>query len=246
MSTPPSTQASLEALTEALSGKDAAQGLAWVQQHLGGRATFSTSLGLEDQVLIHLLAQHAPAVRIFTLDTGRLFEETYRTLAATREQLGVNIQVMYPDTSAVQELVSSQGPYSFYTSLEARKQCCYIRKVEPLKRALQGAELWITGIRAEQNAHRNDLPQVEWDEGNQLLKYHPLLHWTEADVRAHLKAHNVPYNVLHDRGFPSIGCAPCTRAIKPGEDPRAGRWWWERGSTQECGLHETPAHEPKP
>lgn len=231
----------LTAAQKALEGVDAQQGLMWVAATYGSRAAFSSSLGLEDQVITHMLAQGGTAIRIFTLDTGRLFEETYKTLAATRAHFGVNIEVYAPDTGAVQALVSQKGPYSFYESLANRKECCDIRKVKPLKRALAGTRLWVTGIRGDQNAHRSALPQVEWDAAHSLVKYHPLLHWTDEQVRSYLKEHQVPHNVLHDRGFPSIGCAPCTRAVPPGADPRSGRWWWEHDGSQECGLHVTEA-----
>ncbi|MCS7004011.1 MAG: phosphoadenylyl-sulfate reductase [Cytophagales bacterium] len=202
------------------------------------KIVFSTSLGAEDQVITHIIRSYQIPIRIFTLDTGRLYEETYKTLQRTNEYYGMNIEVFFPDTHKVQELVTKKGAFSFYESIENRKECCYIRKVEPLKRAIAEMECWITGIRAEQSENRLEMTTLEWDESNQIVKYHPLLKWTEAEVWNFIRKNHIPYNVLHDKGFPSIGCAPCTRAIKPGEDFRAGRWWWEDKSKKECGLHE--------
>lgn len=203
----------------------------------GLRVVFSTSFGKEDQVITHALTKLPdPAITIFTLDTGRLFEETYEVFNRTVNKYKLRIETYYPDQQATQKLVSDKGPYSFYESLENRKECCYIRKIEPLKRALKGKEVWITGLRKEQSDNRADMQLVEWDEGHQLIKVHPLFYWTEAQVDAYTDEHLVPVNALHKKGFPSIGCAPCTRAVQPGEDFRAGRWWWE-ASKKECGLH---------
>jgi len=199
---------------------------------------FSTSLGIEDQVITHIIRSHQIPIRVFTLDTGRLYEETYKTLQRTKEYYDMNIEVFFPDTQSVQQLVTRKGAFSFYDSVENRKECCFIRKVEPLKRAIADMECWITGIRAEQSDNRLEMTPLEWDEGNQIVKFHPLLKWTEAEVWQFARANNIPYNVLHDKGFRSIGCAPCTRAVKEGEDFRAGRWWWEDKSNKECGLHE--------
>lgn len=199
---------------------------------------FSTSLGLEDQVITHhIFSQNLP-IRIFTLDTGRMFSETYKVLDSTRERYKKEIEVYFPKFELVENLMQKKGAFSFYESLENRKECCYIRKVEPLKRALSRVQIWITGVRAEQSENRKSIQIAEWDEGNQLIKVHPLIHWTFDEVKAEIKKHNIPYNILHDRGFVSIGCAPCTRAIREGEDYRAGRWWWEDKSKKECGLHE--------
>jgi phosphoadenosine phosphosulfate reductase len=153
------------------------------------------------------------------------------------ERFQTPIKVFYPQTEALEKMVSNKGPLSFYESIDNRKECCFIRKVEPLKRALKGKKIWITGIRSEQSGNRQDMPLLEWDEGNQITKFHPILHWTLDEVKAYIRKHNIPYNPLHDRGFVSIGCAPCTRAIKDGEDFRAGRWWWEQNDKKECGLH---------
>jgi phosphoadenosine phosphosulfate reductase len=202
-----------------------------------GQVTFSTSFSFEDQVITHLILSNQVPVSIFTLDTGRLFGETYSAWSATNENYHTEIKGYYPDHSLIEPFVAKKGPNSFYESVENRKECCYIRKVEPLKRALKGNAIWITGLRAEHSANRHDMPQVEWDESNQVIKYHPILHWTTKEIKDYINKKNIPYNILHDRGFVSIGCAPCTRAIKPGEDFRAGRWWWEDNSKKECGLH---------
>lgn len=201
------------------------------------KVVFSTSLGYEDQVLTHLIFANDLSIRIFTLDTGRLFNETYLVLNSTLQRYKKPIKIYAPRTESVEKLVSEKGPLSFYESVENRKECCFIRKVEPLKRALVGYSIWITGIRADQSDNRNDLKQVEWDEANQIIKVHPLLNWTLEDVKEFIKTNNIPYNSLHDKGYISIGCQPCTRAIKTGENFRAGRWWWEDNTKKECGLH---------
>jgi phosphoadenosine phosphosulfate reductase len=212
-------------------------GLAFFANLLQQQAVFSTSFGIEDQVITYMIAQQQLPIEIFTLDTGRLFAETYTTWSNTLQRLPISIKTYYPNTAAVENFVATKGPNSFYESVENRKQCCYIRKVEPLQRALQGKQVWITGIRAEQSPNRDLNSAVEWDEANQIIKYHPLLHWSFDDVKQYVAQHNVSYNPLHDKGFVSIGCAPCTRAIQAGEDFRAGRWWWEDNSKKECGLH---------
>lgn len=201
---------------------------------------FSTSFGQEDQVITQKIAKNKLPIEIFTLDTGRLFYETYDLWSKTIVKYGVSIKPYYPNTAAVEDLVSSNGINGFYQSVENRKSCCYVRKVEPLKRALQGNKVWITGLRAEQSPNRQNMQLLEWDEGNQILKYNPLLHWSMEEMLGYIKEEGIPYNTLHDKGFVSIGCAPCTRAIMPGEDARAGRWWWE-ASQKECGLHEQGA-----
>lgn len=202
-----------------------------------GQVTFSTSFSFEDQVITHKILSNQLPISIFTLDTGRLFAETYSVWNSTNERYNTRIKAYYPDNNLLEPFVEEKGPNSFYESVENRKDCCFIRKVEPLKRALKGNSVWITGLRAEHSANRHDMPQVEWDESNHIIKYHPILHWTTEEVKAYINENNIPYNILHDRGFVSIGCAPCTRAIKPGEDFRAGRWWWEDNSKKECGLH---------
>lgn len=202
-----------------------------------GEVTFSTSFSYEDQVITHKILSNNLPIQIFTLDTGRLFPETYSVWTATNEKYNTHIKAYYPDHSLLEEFIAEKGPNSFYESVENRKQCCYIRKVDPLKKALRNNKIWITGLRAEHSPDRQNLAQVEWDEGNEIIKYHPLLHWTTEEVKESINQYKIPYNPLHDKGFVSIGCAPCTRAIKPGEDFRAGRWWWEDNSKKECGLH---------
>ncbi len=202
-----------------------------------GQVTFSTSFSFEDQAVTHKILNNKLPISIFTLDTGRLFPETYSVWNSTNENFHTRVAAYYPDQSLLQDFVAEKGPNSFYESVENRKNCCYIRKVEPLKRALKGKAVWITGLRAEHSENRHDVPQVEWDEGNQVIKYHPILHWTTEEVKKYINDNNIPYNPLHDRGFVSIGCAPCTRAIRPGESFRAGRWWWEDSTKKECGLH---------
>ncbi|MBL8994748.1 MAG: phosphoadenylyl-sulfate reductase [Spirochaetia bacterium] len=213
------------------------ESLAFFAGEFSGKAVFSSSLGFEDQALTHAIYSQKIPISIFTLDTGRLFQETYALIEKVREVYGQAIRIYFPDTKAVEALVNAKGASSFYESVDNRKECCGIRKVEPLRRALAGQKLWITGIRADQSGTRKDLPMVEWDESHQLLKFHPLLHWSLAQVKDYVKKNKVPYNPLHDKGFPSIGCAPCTRAIAEGEDVRAGRWWWELPEQKECGIH---------
>lgn len=213
--------------------------LAWLAEKFKGQAVFSTSFGLEDQVITHLIFSHQLPVRVFTLDTGRNFQETYSTWSRTLERYKQPIEVFAPQAAALEQFVTEKGPNAFYDSVENRKACCYIRKVEPLNRALQGQHLWITGIRADQSANRHDMTALEWDEGHQLIKFHPLFDWTFDQVKTYARENQIPYNSLHDKGFLSIGCAPCTRAIQPGEDFRAGRWWWEDQSKKECGLHRS-------
>ena len=179
--------------------------------------------------------------RIFTLDTGRLFPETYSLIERTNMNYGIKIRLFFPDYREVEKMVSENGVNLFYESVEKRRMCCHIRKLEPLKRAFAGLKVWICGLRHEQSVTRTGNQVVEWDEGNGLLKVNPLIDWTEAQTWEYIKKNGVPYNALHDKGFPSIGCQPCTRAVKPGEDVRAGRWWWESPDHRECGLHNTQA-----
>lgn len=202
-----------------------------------GQVTFSTSFSYEDQLITHKILSNNSPISIFTLDTGRLFYETYSVWSATNERYHTHIKGYNPEPISIEKLVADKGPNSFYESVENRKECCYLRKVVPLKRALKGNVIWITGLRAEHSVNRHDMPQVEWDEDNGVIKYHPILNWSTEEVKNYINKNNVPYNPLHDKGFVSIGCAPCTRAIKPGEDFRAGRWWWEDNTKKECGLH---------
>jgi len=207
-----------------------------VAKQFPGQVVFSTSLGQEDQIITAAISKNNIPVKIFTLDTGRMFNETYELIERTVARYKRPIHIYFPDAEDVENFVATKGLNSFYESVENRKECCHIRKVKPLNRALQGAKVWITGVRAEQSDNRKNMPMIEWEEGRQLYKFNPLINWTYDQVLEYIKEHNVPYNHLHDKGFISIGCAPCTRAIEPGEDPRAGRWWWET-SQKECGLH---------
>ncbi len=203
-----------------------------------GKIVFTTSFGIEDQVIIDLIFSNNIDIKVVTLDTGRLFEETYKVYSRTLEKYKKPIIPFYPKNDELEKFVGEKGPNSFYLSVENRKACCHIRKVEPLGRALEGMECWITGLRASQSANREGLEFFNWDGGFNVAKYNPLLHWELEDCRKYVLEKHVPYNALHDRGFVSIGCAPCTRAIQPGEDFRAGRWWWEDNSKKECGLHQ--------
>jgi phosphoadenosine phosphosulfate reductase len=201
------------------------------------KVVFSTSFGQEDQVITALIAKNDLLINIFTLDTGRLFQETYDVFHKTLKKYKKHIEVYFPAAAAVQNLLNEKGPNSFYESVENRKDCCFIRKVAPLTKALKGNSIWITGLRAEQSENRNDLDLFEYDEKFEIIKFNPLLKWTLKEVEDYLEKNNVPQNALHKQGFVSIGCAPCTRAISEGEDIRAGRWWWE-SSHKECGLHQ--------
>ncbi len=227
----------LSNIEKLVSGKNAEEILETISGLSSEKTVFSSSLSYEDQVITHMIFSKGLNIEVFTLDTGRLFSETYYVLNSTRDRYNKEIKTYYPKTEAVEKLVSSKGPNSFYESVESRKECCHIRKVEPLKRALAGKTIWITGIRAEHSANRHDMKNVEWDEANQIIKIHPLLNWTFEETKTYINKHNIPYNSLHEKGFVSIGCQPCTRAIKAGEDFRAGRWWWEDNTKKECGLH---------
>lgn len=205
-----------------------------------GSVVFSSSLGQEDQLLTDVICRNNLPVKIFTIDTGRLFNETYELLDRTTARYKTPIQVYFPEAADVETFVTEKGINSFYESVDNRKECCFIRKVKPLNRALAGAKVWITGLRAEQSGNRKDMPMIEWEEQKQLYKFNPLIRWSYEEMIDYINENNVPYNRLHDQGFISIGCAPCTRAIEPGEDARAGRWWWE-ASQKECGLHSDKA-----
>jgi phosphoadenosine phosphosulfate reductase len=210
--------------------------LRWALDRFHPRVAISTNL--QDSALIHMAVRIRPDVRVFSLDTGRLPEETYACAEDIRRRLGVRIEWLFPRHEAVQELETAKGLYSFRQSLENRRECCHIRKVEPLGRALSGLDAWITGLRRDESVTRSSLEKIETDEAHGgMLKISPLADWTAADVRAYIEKHRIPYNALLDRGYPSIGCACCTRPVEPGEDPRAGRWWWEQPEHKECGLH---------
>lgn len=202
------------------------------------KIALSSSLGAEDQVLTHMLTKIDKDLKIFTLDTGRLFPETYDLVAETNKHFGLSVNVYFPNFEDVENMVKNRGINLFYNSIEERKMCCRIRKIEPLKRAFKGLEVWICGLRKDQSITRFYSKMVEWDAENGLIKINPLINWTENQVWEYIHNHNIPYNVLHDKGYPSIGCQPCTRAIEKGEDIRAGRWWWEEPEQKECGLHK--------
>lgn len=202
------------------------------------KIALSSSMGAEDQVLTDMLLKIEPNARIFTLDTGRLFAETYDLIDRTSRKYKKKIEVLFPDYKRVEAMVNTKGINLFYDSIQNRKECCHIRKIEPLQRAFAGLDAWICGLRASQAVTRKDIDVIEWDANNKLVKVNPLARWTEEQVWEYIHENRVPYNVLHEKGFPSIGCQPCTRAVAEGEDVRAGRWWWENPDTKECGLHK--------
>ncbi|MFV8322287.1 phosphoadenylyl-sulfate reductase [Flavobacterium sp. LB3P21] len=211
--------------------------LSFLANEYKDKVVFSTSFGQEDQVITALIGQNNLPINIFTLDTGRLFQETYDVFHKTLKKYKIDIKTYFPEASEVENLLNQKGPNSFYESVENRKECCFIRKVAPLTKALKGNDIWITGLRAEQSENRNDLAFFEYDAHFDIIKFNPLLKWTLEEVQKYIDDNNVPQNTLHKKGFVSIGCAPCTRAIVPGEDIRAGRWSWE-SSHKECGLHQ--------
>lgn len=211
--------------------------LSYFLERYAGRIGLASSYGAEDQVLTDIVLKLDPTIKIFTLDTGRLSEETYTVMDQTNRKYGINVDVFCPDKTALEELYKTQGINGFKESVENRKECCRVRKMEPLRRALEGLEVWITGLRRAQSPTRESMRLVEWDENNKLIKLNPLIEWDEEQVWDYIKTHKVPYNALHTQGYPSIGCAPCTRAIREGEELRAGRWWWENPEHKECGLH---------
>lgn len=234
---PQQREAWLATLNAHLQGANAEEKLAFLIDTFGERIAVSSSLSIEDQVLTHMAVTHNRKARIFTLDTGRLFPETYQLIDKTNMTYGISIEVYFPRFDDVQRMVQEQGINLFYSSLENRHRCCQVRKLEPLARAMSTLDVWVCGLRRNQSVTRKDMQAVEWDEMHHKLKVNPLIDWTEEDVWNYIRKHHVPYNKLHDKGFPSIGCEPCTRAVKPGEDIRAGRWWWESPDHRECGLH---------
>ena len=227
----------LRRLNDDLATASAGEIIQWARDTFGDQLVFTSSLGLEDQVVTDILFEHAPDVEVAFIDTGRLFAETYTLWDRTRNRYPLRYRTYFPQARAVEEMVDAHGPNLFFDSVEQRKRCCHVRKVEPLQRALAGKSGWITGLRRLQSSARQDIDIVEWDAAQRLLKINPLCHWDDKRLAAHESARNVPYNPLHDRGFPSIGCAPCTRAVATGENPRSGRWWWESDDQRECGLH---------
>lgn len=207
-----------------------------LSEEYGQKAVFSLGFGKEGMILADMIFRHELPIRIFTIDTGRLFPETYELFYQMRYRYGTKIEVYFPESKDVERLLEEKGPMSFYDSVENRKECCYIRKLKPLRRALTNADIWITGLRGSQSQYRQNFDLFQYHPRHQVVKYNPLIHWTKEDVEKYIKEHRVPINILHTRGYKSIGCAPCTKPVEPGEDERAGRWWWE-DSHKECGLH---------
>ena len=226
-----------EELNKEFRGQNPEEVIKAMLERFNGKIALASSMGAEDQVLTDMVLNADKNADIFTLDTGRVFPETYDLIQRTNSRYGINIRVMFPDHKRVEEMVNSKGINLFYDSVENRKLCCHIRKIEPLQRALSTLDVWITGLRRSQSVTRTNGQMIEWDENNGLIKFNPLIDWSEEDVWDYIHENNVPYHRLHDKGFPSIGCQPCTRAIEPGEDVRAGRWWWENPELKECGLH---------
>lgn len=227
----------INSLNKTLENLNALEILRFISENYKGSAVFSSSLGAEDQVITDMIFKENLGISIFTLDTGRLPAETYKLIHNTNEHYNTKIKVMFPDYKSVEKMVNEHGINLFYESVENRKLCCNIRKIEPLKRALKGNQIWITGLRKTQSVTRGNLNIAGYDQSNKITKVNPLLNWTEEEIWNYIKKNNVPYNSLHDKNYPSIGCAPCTRSIQPGEDIRAGRWWWEHPESKECGLH---------
>jgi phosphoadenosine phosphosulfate reductase len=236
-----SLQESVPAWQLAAAELDGLKVLRWASEVFGNQVCFATSLGVEDQVITHMIAEIDPSIRVFTLDTGRLFAESYELIERTESRYGVKIDVFSPKTEEVEAMVAERGINLFYKSIENRKLCCSIRKLHPLTRALAGTDAWICGLRRDQGLTRQEVRVVEWDDQFGLVKINPLWNWPESEVWDYVRSNEVPYNPLHDRGFLSIGCACCTRPIAPGEDIRAGRWWWEQPEHKECGLHRKGA-----
>ena len=224
-------------IPNSLENKNSFEILEWALHTFHPRIALASSFGAEDVVLIDMMCKVLPKPRIFTLDTGRLHQETYDLMDRIRNKYGVAVEVYFPEAPAVQRMVREHGLNLFYKNVDLRKLCCQVRKVEPLNRALADLDAWITGLRKEQATTRSEIKKVEFDKGHGNIKINPLADWTNNQVWTYIRENGVPYNALHDQSFPSIGCLPCTRAVKPGEDPRSGRWWWEQQSHKECGLH---------
>ncbi len=231
------TSSRIQAWQQELDGKSPSYILRWAARQFPNKVTLASALGLEAQILTHMIAREDLDIPVFTLDTGRLFDETHDLIERTRTTYKIPIRVLFPDRRDVESLVNTHGTNLFRQDHELRKQCCDVRKVVPLQRALEGFDAWMTGLRADQTQHRQSAQVVNWDENRGMVKINPLVNWTSKQVWSFVRKERVPYNQLMDRGFASIGCAACTRAIRPGEDERAGRWWWESGGNQECGLH---------
>jgi phosphoadenosine phosphosulfate reductase len=229
--------AKIDLLNQGFSNTSPEEVLNYFLEQYKGKIALASSMGAEDQALTHMIAGIDPAAKIFTLDTGRIFPETYDLIEKTNARYKININIYFPEREQVEKMVNEKGVNLFYESIENRRQCCHVRKIVPLQRALAGLDVWISGLRKSQSVTRSDMQMVEWDKRHDLIKINPLLNWSEEDVWDYIKKHNVPYNKLHDKGFASIGCQPCTRALKPGEEVRDGRWWWENPQLRECGLH---------
>lgn len=230
----------IDELNKISKGLSAFEIIKLAQEKFHGRLTFATSLGEEDQVLLDIIAKASPSIEVFTLDTGRLFQESYDLMGKNMKKYKLNLRIYSPETRSVEKMVNQKGINLFYESIENRKLCCNIRKIEPLKRALRNSDAWITGLRKQQSVTRTDIQTFEWDALNGKIKINPLMSWTMVDVKNYIKENKVDVNVLHAKGFISIGCAPCTRPVNDGEDVRAGRWWWESPEQKECGLHNNP------
>ena len=227
----------IDALNEKFINASVQEVLSFFLNTYGDRIALASSLSIEDQMITDLLLKINAKARIFTLDTGRLFPETYSLIDRTNMKYNCQIEVFFPDAAEVEAMVRKSGINLFYNGIDERKYCCHVRKIQPLKRAFSQLDVWICGLRKEQSVTRKDVRLIEWDEANGLIKLNPLINFSEEEVWNYIKSNQVPYNKLHDHGFPSIGCQPCTRAVQPGEDIRAGRWWWENPEHKECGLH---------
>jgi len=231
----------LKELKDQLSGKSIDARLEKLASIFNDKIIFTSSFGIEDQVITHKIFKNNLPIKVVTLDTGRLFPQTYEVFSNTIIKYRKKINVYFPDYMSVEKMVTEKGPFSFYDSIENRLECCRLRKVVPLSRALNGVDCWISGIRASQSDDRGQLDWIEYDEVKKLYKFYPLFDWSLEEVEKFIKENNIPYNSLHDKGFVSIGCEPCTKAVKPGEDFRAGRWWWENEGPKECGCHVSQA-----
>jgi len=227
----------LTRLSNLLDGRPIVEGIKELLNSYPGKVIFTTSFGIEDQVLTDIIFRNNLQVEVATLDTGRLFPETYQVFSETIIKYRKKITVLFPDAEDIQKLMSEKGPFSFYESKENRLECCYLRKVVPLNKILKNYSIWITGIRAEQSGNRASMANIEYDEGKKMIKYHPVFRWTLQEVEKYISDNHVPYNALHDKGYLSIGCEPCTRPVLKGEDFRSGRWWWETDGAKECGCH---------
>lgn len=224
-------------ISDEMNAKSAEEILSWAFEKFNTKVALASSLSIEDMALTHMMIQIKQDAQIFTLDTGRLFQETHDTIDAVRMKYGRGIEILFPERGEVEAMVNEHGVNLFYDSVENRKLCCKIRKVNVLKKKLSTLNAWITGIRRSQSVTRTEIPKVEWDEGNGIVKINPIADWSEEQTWKYIQSNQIPFNRLQKQGYPSIGCLPCTRAIKEGEDVRAGRWWWENPEHKECGLH---------